>query len=276
MIESKFVSILCATVLVIVSTATHAELIDRGNGLIYDSDQDLTWMQNAGAFSGGSWDAAMAWAENLEFGGFDDWRLPVTTQSDDPTCTGDIRTAGDYQLFFEHRAGCIGGEMEKLTYLHDPLNNPLFQNINRSRYWMATPYRDGIDPCINYPAYEIPCTIAGDNGDRTGFYWQWGFKGFKDSDGPFNNVPFKTTLEKGNGRYAWAVRDGDVIPSSLPGDINADGQVNVADYLLLTQCVLETDMAPTAEACNVGDMNQNGGPDAGDLVILSRTIMGLI
>jgi len=276
MIESKFVSVLCATVLVIVSTATRAELIDRGNGLIYDSDQDLTWMQDAGAFSGGSWDAAMAWAENLEFGGFDDWRLPVTTQSDDPTCIGDIRTAGDYQLFYEHRAGCIGGEMEKLTYLHDPWNNPLFQNINRSRYWMDTPYRDGIDPCINYPAYEIPCTIAGDDGDRTGFYWQWGFTGFKDRDGPFNNVPFKTILEKGNGRYAWAVRDGDVIPSSLPGDINADGQVNVADYLLLTQCVLETDMAPTAEACNVGDMNQNGGPDAGDLVILSRTIMGLI
>ena len=46
--DSKFFNILCATILVIVSTATHAELFDRGDGLIYDSDQDLTWTQDAG------------------------------------------------------------------------------------------------------------------------------------------------------------------------------------------------------------------------------------
>lgn len=271
--DPKFFNFLGATILVIISTATHAQLFDRGNGLIYDSDQDLTWVQDPSMFPGGSWDAAMAWAENLEFGGFDDWRLPATTQFDDPTCTGDIRFAGDYQLFYEQRAYCTGGEMEMLTYVHDPWNNPLFQNINRLRYWTATPYRGWVDPCINYPAYDVPCKISGDDGDRTNFYWQWGFTGFQDHSGPYDNVPFKTTLEKGNYRYAWAVRDGDVLPSSLPGDINADGQVNVADYLLLTQFVLGVRSSPTQEELEAGDMNQNGQFDAGDLVILSRTVL---
>ncbi len=65
---------------------------------------------------------------------------------------------------------------------------------------------------------------------------------------------------------------------SLPGDINADGQVNVADYLLLTQFVLETENGPvpTQAQFNAGDMNVNGDLDAGDLVILSRTVLGLI
>ena len=87
---------------------------------------------------------------------------------------------------------------------------------------------------------------------------------------------FKTTMRGSNDRYAWAVRDGDVIASTLPGDINFDGQVNVADYLLLTQFVLEIGSAPTAAELTAGDMNLNGQLDAGDLVIHSRTVMGLI
>ena len=285
--NSTCFSSLCATVLVIVSTMTHAELFDRGGGLIYDSDQDLTWTQNAGMFYGSQYDetdqmgeiveiGAVTWAENLEFGGFNDWRLPTTTQFDDPTCSGDIRSAGQYLLFFEHRAGCIGGEMELLTYLHDPWNNPLFINVNRTRYWMATPYRDWLDPCLDFPDYDVLCNKNNDNGDRTNFYWQWGFTDFKDPGGEYDNIPFKTTLDGSNDRFAWAVRDGDVIASSLPGDINFDGQVNVADYLLLSQFVLETALPPTAAELTAGDMNLNGQLDAGDLVVHSRNIMGLI
>jgi len=273
MIDSSFFSILCATVLAIVPTTTNAELIDRGGGLIYDSDQDLTWTQDAG-ISGfrSSWDDATAWAENLVFGGVGGWRLPTTTQFDDPTCSADVRAAGVFILFYEHRLDCLGGEMELLTDLHDPWNNPLFENINGTRYWTATPYRDGIDPCIYYPDYDVPCTIENDTGDRTDFYWQWGFTGFDGLNGP----AFKTTLRGTNDRYAWAVRDGDVGAPTLLGDINFDGQVNVADYLLLTQFVLGIGLTPTADELNAGDMNLNGQLDAGDLVIHSRTVMGLI
>jgi Protein of unknown function (DUF1566) len=63
-----------------------AALIDRGNGLIYDTDLDITWMQDANyAQTSGydtdgamSWSSAAAWADQLVYGGFSDWRLPTT------------------------------------------------------------------------------------------------------------------------------------------------------------------------------------------------------
>lgn len=71
------------------TTASQATLIDRGNGMIYDSNQNLTWLQDAnyaktsGHDSDGlmDWDAAMNWADNLVYGGYDDWRLPRLTRS---------------------------------------------------------------------------------------------------------------------------------------------------------------------------------------------------
>lgn len=64
-----------------------ATLIDRGNGMIYDSAQNLTWLKDtnyaktSGYDSDGlmSWDDAMAWVQNLTYGGHDDWRLPRIT-----------------------------------------------------------------------------------------------------------------------------------------------------------------------------------------------------
>lgn len=283
--QAHFFSTLLFCIFAFLATSLNAELIDRGGGLIYDTEQDLTWTQDAGLSGSRSWDSAMIWAENLEFGGFDDWRLPTTTQhDDDPTCSGDIRVSVNplYPLIYEHRLDCLGGEMERLTAAADPWNNDLFKYIdaegkvkryvNRTRYWTATHYRDGTDPCIYYPDYhDVPCTITTQEDGHVNFRWQWAFTGAGDIE-----VPYKTTLKKGNGRYAWAVRDGDVAVAFLAGDVNLDGQVNLADYLLLTQFVLGTGSTPTTDQFNAGNMNQNSQLDAGDLVILSRTILGLI
>ena len=265
------------------ATQPTAELHDRGNGLIYDDVQDLTWTQNAGMFFGPQYDTnfngnytmgATTWVENLEFGGFDDWRLPTTTQYDDPTCAPDARNTSEYNLWYEHRVLCTGGEMEMLTALYDPWNNPMFYNVSDTRYWTATPYRDEIDPCIHYPNYDVPCNKNPDNGIRNDFYWQWGFTGFPDQYGPYDNLPYKTTLRGTNGRVAWAVRDGDVIPSILAGDMNSDGLVNVADYLILTQFALGIRTSPTPDELAAGDMNGNGNFDAGDLVIHALAVLG--
>lgn len=277
MFQSIFFSILWATALSTVSIAANAELYNRGGGLIYDSDQDLTWTQDAGMSGWLNWGEAMAWAGNLVFGGVSGWRLPATTQHDDPSCSGDVRGV----FFFESRLDCIEGEMERLTALYDPWNNDLFEYIdasgkvkryiNRTRYWTSTPYRDWIDPCIYYPDYDVPCTLANDDGDRTGFYWQWGFTGFGGINGP----AYKTTLSGSSDRYAWAVHTGNVRQQ---GDINFDDRINVADYLLLTQFVLGLRPEPAAgdPELNVGDMNQNNQLDTGDLVLLLRTVTGQI
>lgn len=61
-----------------------AALIDRGGGMIYDTDANLTWLQDwnyartSGYDADGfmDWPSAVKWAEQLEFGGYTDWRLP--------------------------------------------------------------------------------------------------------------------------------------------------------------------------------------------------------
>lgn len=84
-----------------VSSNVFAVLIDRGAGLIYDDVLDITWLQNASLGAGSSydvagagvppqigdppssstdglmtWENATAWADNLVYEGYSDWRLP--------------------------------------------------------------------------------------------------------------------------------------------------------------------------------------------------------
>ncbi len=201
-------SISTLNILLFSTVTPYADIIDRGNGLIYDSDQDLTWTQNADINGKMPQQTAVEWAETLVYQGFDDWRLPSTTRYDDLTCTEDVRADTNYGsvIFYERRADCLGGEMELLTATADPYRNPLFENVQAIRYWTATPYRDGIDPC----AERGTCTTPTDNGVRKDFYWQWSFERVH-----------KTTLRGGNPRYAWPVRDGDVVPEDSSGVLTA-------------------------------------------------------
>jgi hypothetical protein len=65
--------------------SSHAMLIDRGGGMIYSTDMNVTWLQDAkyartsGYDADGemNWFEAMEWAQNLSYGGYDDWRLPT-------------------------------------------------------------------------------------------------------------------------------------------------------------------------------------------------------
>src|SRR3990172_7999677 len=67
-----------------------ATLIDRGSGLIYDDDFNITWLQDANyAQTSGfdadgrmSWNTAMTWADALTYEGFTDWRLPSALNQD--------------------------------------------------------------------------------------------------------------------------------------------------------------------------------------------------
>ena len=68
MIRSHLFSTLCLCVFIFTFASSNAALIDRGSGLIYDSDQDLTWTQDAGMSGMLNWNEATAWAENLVFG----------------------------------------------------------------------------------------------------------------------------------------------------------------------------------------------------------------
>ncbi len=62
--------------------------------------------------------------------------------------------------------------------------------------------------------------------------------------------------------------------TGIPGDINADGKVDLADYLLLTQFVLGYRTPATAELQSA-DMNQDSVLNAGDMVLMSRTVLSI-
>ncbi len=75
-----------------IAAPAHAALINRGNGLVYDSDLNITWLQNAnlaatktfgvsGILSSGQmgWSTAQAWIAAMNaahYLGYSNWRLP--------------------------------------------------------------------------------------------------------------------------------------------------------------------------------------------------------
>jgi hypothetical protein len=171
---------LLATGLVFGSTA-QAALIDRGSGLIYDTDLNITWLQNANLGAGSiydngysnfdgkmSWQSAMAWADNLVYGGYSDWRLPSTS-----ICFGDCYSGELGHLFFAEAGigGVAGGNL-----------NNFFTHIQYDNYWtnLQRP-----DPFTDF-AFAI---------DTHNIQLDWA---------------------KGYNNYAWAVRNGDVTAVPLP------------------------------------------------------------
>ena len=157
--------------LLAVTGAAQAALIDRGGGMIYDSTRNLTWladmnhaftsgysMANEGGtgadkvFSSGrmGWNAAKTWADNLIFGGFDDWRLPSLNPSDStcgtaegspPVYSGFGCTGGELSGLFVTEFGNKGGE-SVLNAAGDTAqqiaNLGLFSNVQARFYWSGT------------------------------------------------------------------------------------------------------------------------------------------
>ena len=51
------------------------DYVDNGDGTVTDNATGLMWMQDDGGY-GMEWDDALDYAENFEYAGYDDWRLP--------------------------------------------------------------------------------------------------------------------------------------------------------------------------------------------------------
>ncbi len=174
-----------------VSSVANAALVDRGGGLIYDTDLNITWLSNANVNGLMTWNTALTWAANLSYYDsvrnvtYTDWRLPTTLQPD-ATCSG--------QGLVSSGNNCTGSEMGHLFYTElggvrgqsiattHNTNYNLFQNVQASYYWSGSEYERVIDYAWL-------------------FYFGNGFQG---------------ATYKVNGLYAWAVRPGDVAAVPLP------------------------------------------------------------
>ena len=181
-------------------------LIDRGDGFIYDSHQNITWTQDANINGLDNWDNQMTWVAGYsqthsEYGTFDDWRLP-TTKIPDPTCDAlyDIPNTGR----------CLGSEMGHLAAVDNiTFRSPgLFTNVGENWYWSGTEYA----PDTNR-AWQLT------------FYTGNQYHYFKSYD---------PITMKYISYHAWAVRDGDVACGAPepppPGSWQQSCDTDTADW----------------------------------------------
>jgi len=184
----KRVSPVVFLVLALLAVA-EAGLTDNGGGLIYDSDLDITWLQNANyAGAAMSHTEALAWADSLVYQGYEDWRLPSALNQDGSGPESTFPYIGSPPQV------CDDSEMGHLyfTSLGNPLDGPLintgpFMNVQQY-YWYA---ESGAPPWSS-------------------LHWMFDFSnGYQTLPGLF-----------GGGAAAWAVRDGNSTPAiPVPGAV---------------------------------------------------------
>lgn len=211
-------------VAVALSGTAQAALFDRGGGLIYDSDLNVTWLQDANyAKTSGydtdglmDWSQATTWAANLSYYDnvrnvtYTDWRLPTTTDTGAP----------GYQYSYNGTDGGYNNsatsEMSHLYYTelgnlgyysttgawqtgYGLVNKGSFVNFQSDFYWSGTTYAPNPSVAWVFRTYN-------------------GYQGWNG---------------KGGSLYALAVRPGDIanlLPVSLIGGPYA---INQGQNLLL-------------------------------------------
>ena len=130
-----------------------ATLISRGTDLVYDNVLNITWTRNANLAGSSNLNFAQAnaWAANLVFAGFDDWRLP-TINATSPTTTVtscDLVTAAACAasgnelgyMFYQNLAGLLGNNK---TGTQTAVGGEVLTGI-QPFYWSGTEFAPGND-----------------------------------------------------------------------------------------------------------------------------------
>ena len=161
-----------------------ATLISRGADLVYDNVLNITWTRNAN-LPGSSvltFPQANAWAANLVFAGFDDWRLPTINLTTPTT------TATNCALVTAAACAASGNELGYMFYVN--LGGAFLDNKTGTQTAVGGEVLTGIQP-----AYWSGAEFAPGNGAWV-FNFDFGFQ-------------FEEHLEVSQ-LSAWAVRSGDV------------------------------------------------------------------
>jgi hypothetical protein len=123
-----FISLSILIIFFSMSKGASADLIDMGDGTVYDTDNNVTWYKHPHN-NPMTWDEATKWAASLAVGDYRDWRLPTTPGT-------------EYDYTKE-------GEMGRLYYvtLGNDEDGPLINNgplteLQPYDYWSGTEFKD--------------------------------------------------------------------------------------------------------------------------------------
>lgn len=200
----KYLSALLASAVIgLAAMPAEAALVNRGGGLIYDTDLNVTWLQDANyaKTSGYSTDGLMTeydastWAYDLVYGGYSDWRLP-TVVVQDYFFSYDGSTGSGYNI-------TTGSEMGHLFYTE--LGNLAYYDINGAGPqpgWGLTNTGPFINLQSDYYWTDTMCEI------NPPYYWFFNFSS--------GNQDWQHRL---NISYAMAVRSGDSVVTPEPGTL---------------------------------------------------------
>lgn len=263
--------------------SAQAALIDRGNGLIYDSTLNITWLQDVtyGYTSGGlsdtiaSFQDANAWAKSLVYDGISGWRLPTLSPVDgvafasvDPGAAyngssdygfniGYPGTAGDAPAV---NPGFTGNELAYMFYVNlgnlaqfmtDGTERPGTEGVD----WglVNTSFKDAITgQTVSFQNLQYTDVLSGFWTNtavpaNTDYAWAFLFRGFNDA-----------AYQPGYWAGAWAVHEGDVAALLGPG---------ISDPIVGGGGDPAPVVAPAADP--------NGVPEPGTLALLAGLLPGL-
>lgn len=196
-----------------------AALHDRGGGMIYDDALDITWLQDWNQAVGSSydtyspgsglmnWATAKAWADNLVYGGYSDWRLPTVGPVNGTSFQHDFSNNGSTDFGYA-KTGIGWGTASEMGHMYYvTLGNKGFRTPND-----ASP-----GSYVEQPGWGLSNTGPFTN-VQSNFYWS----GMEDTPYPGSAWLFFTADggqladDQGNGLYAVAVRPGDVAAVPEP------------------------------------------------------------
>jgi Protein of unknown function (DUF1566)/PEP-CTERM motif len=138
------------------ASIAQAALFDRGGGMIYDDVLNITWLKDGLM----TWDEAKVWAENLAYGGFDDWRLPTvgpvggafnysfsnngTTDRGYGNTSPNSELAYMYYVNLGNKGYCTPNNADPAGCVEQPgwglMNTGPFTNLQFPLYWSGTEY----------------------------------------------------------------------------------------------------------------------------------------
>lgn len=129
-----------AAALSVATLSAQAALVARSGGMVYDTVQNITWLQNWNTNGVMNWNTAYAWADNLVYGGFSDWRLPTSLNADGtgPSCSAFNCSGSEMGHMFYNEFGATAGN--SILSGSNAANLALFTNVQSNIYWSGTEY----------------------------------------------------------------------------------------------------------------------------------------